>query len=126
MIPEQGEARFPDSVQRLQSVFIAVRRYDLAMMRGARIEVMVVALHARLAQLCGLLGRQLAEAGADLERQLRLDGPDRLGYPRRLPSAWAAAGGDDAKRADALGIRFAGGFQHRLGAEQRIAGDVGA
>ena len=79
-----------------------MRRADVAVAFGARVEVVVHPVHAAGGEALGLIGREQAEAGADLQAVLVLDlGDDRLD---RLDLAFVRAAGGNY---DAVRLRLA-------------------
>ena len=56
-----------DGAERGEAVVERVRRADFAVERFARVEVVIHAVDAAGLELAGLVGREQAEAGADLE-----------------------------------------------------------
>src|SRR5207244_2015344 len=85
---------------------------DPRVVAGGRIQVVVVALDARLGQVAGLVRRQQPEAGTDLHRELLLDPANSRGHLPQLTRARAATAGDDA-----IGTRLAGPRLVRTGDE---------
>ena len=69
----QLHAGVAHGAQRGEAVGERVRRADLAVVTLARVEVVIHAVDAARLQLAGLLGREQAQAGADLQVVALLD-----------------------------------------------------
>jgi len=81
-------------------------RADLAVVLLARVEVVVVCVHAGGGQLLRLAVAEQAEAGADLQLGMGgLDRPDRPGEAVQLAAAGTAAAGHHAEALGSAGDR---------------------
>src|SRR6266542_3003657 len=81
----------------LDAVVVCVGRADRRKHLAARLEVVVVAPHARRREPLGVLARQQPERARDLEARLAVHGVDGLEHPAQQPLFRAADGHDDAE-----------------------------
>ena len=107
------------------AVVVGVRRADRREHLAARLEVVVVAAHARGREPRGLLRGEQAERARDLEPGLGVHGVDGVDHLVEQALLGAAHGDDDAELRRAGVAGGAGGGEDLVEVEERVDVDVG-
>ena len=109
----------------LDPVVVGVGRADSREHRPARLEVVVVPVHARVGEPACLLVAQQPERARDLEPRLLVDGVHRLQHPGEQALLGVADRDDEAELRRARGAGRVRRRQHLVEVEEGIDVDVG-